>query len=40
MILIRNSPLLSTHPTENEAELSFFNREDYEAFLADPTTKW
>lgn len=26
--------------TENEAELSFFNRQEYEAFLADPTTKW
>jgi hypothetical protein len=25
---------------ENEAELSFFKREDYEAFKADPTEKW
>ncbi|CAO1620635.1 unnamed protein product [Sympodiomycopsis kandeliae] len=25
---------------ENEAEVSFFNRQDYEDFLKDPTTKW
>ena len=25
---------------ENETELSFFNKEAYEAFLADPSTKW
>ncbi|PWN26077.1 hypothetical protein BDZ90DRAFT_267601 [Jaminaea rosea] len=25
---------------ENEAEVSIFNREDYEAFLKDPTTTW
>lgn len=25
---------------ENEAELSFFHRTDYEEFLKDPTTKW
>ncbi|CAE6457378.1 unnamed protein product [Rhizoctonia solani] len=27
-------------PIENETEVSFFNRELYEAFKKDPTTKW
>lgn len=31
---------ISSLSAENEAELSFFNREEYEAFLVDPTTKW
>lgn len=29
-----------TGSTENEAEVSFFNRELYEAFKLDPTTNW
>jgi len=39
-ILDDDSVILSSIGLENEAELSFFNRELYEAFKIDPETKW
>jgi Uncharacterized conserved protein (DUF2340) len=42
LFLILGPLLIIVHFTsaENEAELSFFNCEQYEAFLKNPETKW
>lgn len=32
--------LLNSCNAENETELSFFNRQEYEEFLKDPKTEW
>ncbi|KAF8610213.1 hypothetical protein BDV93DRAFT_517377 [Ceratobasidium sp. AG-I] len=39
-ILNDDSAVLATIGFENETEVSFFNRELYEKFKTDPTTKW
>ncbi|QRW27423.1 altered inheritance of mitochondria protein 29 [Rhizoctonia solani] len=39
-ILNDDSAILASLGFENETEVSFFNRELYEAFKKDPTTKW
>jgi len=39
-ILNDDSAVLAAIGFENETEVSFFNRESYEKFKADPTTKW
>ncbi|KAL7413257.1 hypothetical protein BDY24DRAFT_389458 [Mrakia frigida] len=39
-ILPISSSSLSSYGIENETELSLFNREGYEEFKLDPTTKW
>jgi len=39
-ILDDNSVALTSCGLENESELSFFNRKDYEAFKLNPETKW
>jgi len=39
-ILDDNSVPLASRGLENETELSFFNRKDYEAFKLNPETKW
>ncbi|ORY76092.1 hypothetical protein BCR37DRAFT_351622 [Protomyces lactucae-debilis] len=39
-ILDDGDATLASLGIENETEISFFNRDDYEAFKADPTEKW
>jgi len=39
-ILDDDSAILSSLGFENETEVSFFNRELYEAFKRNPETKW
>lgn len=39
-ILADPAALLQTLDIQNETELSFFNRADYDSFLEDPTEKW
>jgi len=39
-ILDDDSAILSSLGFENETEVSFFNRELYEAFKTNPETKW
>lgn len=39
-ILTNDSQTLASLGLENEAELSLFHREDYEAFIQSPETKW
>lgn len=39
-IKTRANTTLAEIGVENETELSFFNKEAYEAFLANPNTKW
>ncbi|KAF8326096.1 uncharacterized protein EI90DRAFT_2976090, partial [Cantharellus anzutake] len=39
-ILDDNTVVLASHGLENESEVSFFNRKDYEAFKLNPETKW
>lgn len=39
-VLTDETAILQTLGIENETELSFFRRGDYDAFKADPTEKW